>query len=227
MDQEIWEQLKLRGMIPRGLTIDDEVKVMKQWEARLAASGQMPIKPMPIKPVKDKVELPDIKSKNESDKSKVEVPQPAIALPFTEGKQIIDCSVRPEVPTACGIVERFQIIGRVTGKLVWDPSKIDFHVTYIQKTKKVVRGTKVKEALAGVSVLPANVWDWMKEDPQNRVPKSWDNIRGCLIFWGHIFSDWQDVQSVRYMYHSANGWQFNLMDIKRRLVIEDIALCLM
>jgi hypothetical protein len=209
-------------MIPRGLTIDDEVKVMKQWEARLAASGQMP-----IKPVKDKVELPDIKSERKEKESEVEVPKPAIALPFNPGgKPVIDCSVDPVKPDGCDIKPEDQIIGRVTGQFVWDPSKIDFHVTAIQKKSNFTPGFKVKKRLAGMPVLPANVWDWLKEDPQNRVPKSWDNIKGCLMFWGHVFSDWHNVQCVRRMRYD-HGWEFSSIDIRGGFTRYDFALCLM
>ena len=98
----------------------------------------------------------------------------------------IDCSVPPRVMKDAHIAASIhQIPGRVTERILWDPSKIGFHVEQNARGRSVLPGAEFRELLQGKPVLPANVLDFLLEHKE-LIPSEWQK-RGHIVFAGTMY----------------------------------------
>ena len=118
---------------------------------------------------------------------------------------LIDCNAPPFVPPNWS-VEKHQ----PGGLWKFNSTKISFYQSQRQ-TKEFIEGNKLRQELAGKSVLNANVLDYLLAHP-DLIPESWKNKR--VYFWGTIYRDPDGDLHVRHLDWNGSqwGWHFKWLN---------------
>jgi len=130
-------------------------------------------------------------------------------------QHVIDCSAKPcDIQGSTVADARWQVPGRFTGKLIWDPKKVVLHLDPRQLMDSgqrigVVCRDWLFESLAGKPVLPANVLDYLLEHPE-LIPEEWKKVR--VFFWGSVYDsppDWVYSNCIRHLSWFIDHWAWN------------------
>jgi len=115
---------------------------------------------------------------------------------------IIDCDANPFVPDGWQVEEHIK-----AGQLAFDPAKISFYLSKVQKKGKVIKGHNLREELKGQPVLNANVLDYLLDNPE-LIPGDWKGKH--VFFWGTIYRHFDGNLRVRYLCWSGSqlGWGY-------------------
>jgi hypothetical protein len=121
-------------------------------------------------------------------------------------EHVVDCSLPPFVPEGWTIAEESeQIASRLKGKFAITPETLALYLDPGQDDGWIV-GTDLRTRLAGKTVLPANVLDYLLVHPE-LIPESWK--WHSVFFWGTIYSNAVDGLSVRYPHWSGESWSWS------------------
>ena len=106
---------------------------------------------------------------------------------------IIDLDADPFVPPGLEVLEH-----KKGGQFKWDPTKLKLHLSKSQQNGKVIEGEDLQKELTRMSVLNANVLDFLlKKENWHLIPKEW---RGKFVFfWGTIYRISNGVLFVRFI----------------------------
>jgi len=117
---------------------------------------------------------------------------------------IIDLDAPPYIPNGLSVVEH-----RQGGQMVWDPTKVKFHISKNQKGGKRIEGNKLRKELEGKPVYNANLLDYLYAN-QELIPEEWKkNEDGSIrftYFWGTIYRASLGSLDVRYLCFSGGQW---------------------
>ncbi|MEA3249008.1 MAG: hypothetical protein U9Q03_01470 [Patescibacteria group bacterium] len=196
--------LKLRhsGVIPSGLTVMEEMDIVRGLEARTARVRDAGT-------AQDSATiltsgLPE-KSAFLEPESAIARPEPRVTVPDQAGgeDQVIHCVEKPYIPDGWEYRREDQIASRFQGRLIWTPDSIRLHLVDGQRAGRV-KGFDLKEELEGQPVLPANVLYWQLEDSGNRISGSW---KGKWVFyWGTIYRVPDGRPCVFCLYWRGGRW---------------------
>ena len=122
---------------------------------------------------------------------------------------LIDLDLAPFVPDGWQVEEH-----KKGGKLKWDPSRIQLHLSENQKGDNYVEGNKLRRELYTPPTLNANVLDYLLKHKE-LIPEEWKrdekgNTR-YIFFWGTIYRNSNGNLYVRYLcwYDGEWGWVYN------------------
>jgi len=104
---------------------------------------------------------------------------------------IIDCDATPFCPEGWEIVEH-----KKCGQVEWNPEKITFYLSDIQKRHECDACINIYNELKGRPVLNANIIDYLLANP-NLIPEKWADYGYLVIFWGTIYRDPEGNLCVR------------------------------
>ena len=124
---------------------------------------------------------------------------------LTKPDHLINCDAPPFTPPNWS-VEKHQL----GGLLEFNSTKISFYQSDGQ-TKKFIEGNELRQKLNGMSVLNANVLDYLIIHPE-LIPESWKNKR--IYFWGTIYRDSDGDLHVRHLDWNGSewGWHFKWLN---------------
>ncbi len=126
----------------------------------------------------------------------------------TTTDHVIDLDTKPFIPEGWSIRPEDQILSRARGLWAFDPTQVRFFVSQNQRSGRYIQGHRLKEELADISVLPANVLDYLLAHKE-LIPEYWKrdengNTR-YIFFWGTIYRSGGNLY-VRYLYFNRGGW---------------------
>jgi len=117
---------------------------------------------------------------------------------------LIDLDAPPYIPNGWSVVEH-----RQGGQMVWDPTKVKFHLSKNQKGGKRIEGNKLRKELEGKPVYNANLLDYLYANKE-LIPEEWKkNEDGSIrftYFWGTIYRASLGSLDVRYLCFSGGQW---------------------
>lgn len=93
-------------------------------------------------------------------------------------RHVIDCGADPFLPEGWSVEQHIN-----RGEFEWGRSKVALFLTEEQKSGSV-KGTELRELLAGKSVLNANVLDYLLANP-HLIPEEWKGK--FVFFWGTVY----------------------------------------
>ena len=115
----------------------------------------------------------------------------------------IDCDATPTIPSDLYIEEKDQLTGRVLGQLAFDPANVTLYLSQEQQGRSVIKGHKFWKELANKAVLPANVLDYLLENP-NLIPDSWKGK--VVFFFGTVYRNSIGSLFVRCLFWVGERW---------------------
>jgi len=115
-------------------------------------------------------------------------------------QHVIDCDQDPFCPSGWS-VESHQKAGQFT----WDPTRVEPYLSPHQRGGKTITGTKLQKELSGMSVLNANVLDYLFDHPE-LIPEDWKGK--YVYFWGTIYRHSDGNLNVRYLYWLGGQWHW-------------------
>jgi hypothetical protein len=120
-------------------------------------------------------------------------------------EHIIDIDADPRIPYDGWKVEEH----KKGGKLAWDPAKVHLHLSKNQQGGKTIEGNKLRKELESLTVLNANLLDYLLDNP-HLIPEDWKvdgegNTR-YIYFWGTVYRDSDGDLFVRYLYFNDGHW---------------------
>lgn len=122
-------------------------------------------------------------------------------------QHIIDCDAKPFEPRGLTVAsESDQMQNRVRVQFVFDPARVRIHFSPNQQGGKYVKGYELRKELAGESVLPANVLDFYRANP-DLIPEEWKGK--VVFFWGTIYRGSDGDLYVRYLCFYDGRWCSN------------------
>jgi len=117
---------------------------------------------------------------------------------------LIDLDAPPYIPNGWSVVEH-----RQGGQMVWDPTKVKFHLSKNQKGGKRIEGNKLRKELEGKPVYNANLLDYLYANKE-LIPEEWKkNEDGSIrftYFWGTIYRNSSGGLYVRYLCFYGGQW---------------------
>ncbi len=108
----------------------------------------------------------------------------------------------PALPFAGAEIE----FHKKSGVIVFNPSKVNLHLSPNQKDGKTIQGHKLRKELEKENVLNACVLDYLLANP-HLIPEEWKGK--FVFFWGTIYRDSDGSLYVRCMYWFGDLWQSN------------------
>ncbi len=140
--------------------------------------------------------------------------------------RLIDCDATPFIPEGWMIKPEDQLPGAIGGQVEFDPAKILFHLDEGQKDNKTIIGNKLKEKLAGRSLLKANVLDHLLANTY-LIPESWKTDEQgrtrYIFFWGTVYRDPGGCRCVRCLYWRDGEWGWHCRWLGGKFVDRDPA----
>ncbi|MFA6295357.1 MAG: hypothetical protein WC666_02960 [Candidatus Paceibacterota bacterium] len=123
----------------------------------------------------------------------------------------IDCDIPVFIPDKWTVLpNREQLPNRVLGKIILDPTSVEFYLDDGQKDGKYIIGEELRGKLATIKVYTAHVLDYFLNNPHS-IPNEW---RGKYItFWGTIYSDDRGCTCVRGLNLGDNrlNWGYHFL----------------
>lgn len=121
--------------------------------------------------------------------------------------QVIDCDADPFVPDGWKVEAHTK-----GGSLNFDPALVQFYLADGQKNGKSIEGNKLRKELANMSVMNANVLDYLLANP-DLIPEDWKtdesgNTR-YIFFWGTIYRDSDGDLCVRCLCWGGGRWRWS------------------
>ena len=117
---------------------------------------------------------------------------------------VIDCDADPFVPDGWTVEEH-----KKGGQLDFNPANLRFYLAAGQKNGKSMQGHKLRKDLAHMSVMNANVLDYLLANP-DLIPEDWKNQEGgntrYIFFWGTIYRYSDGDLCVRCLYWDDGRW---------------------
>ncbi|MFA4880707.1 MAG: hypothetical protein WC650_03740 [Candidatus Doudnabacteria bacterium] len=125
-------------------------------------------------------------------------------------QHIIDCDADPFLPTGWKVEKHYTDKGS-SGQFAWDSANVKLYLSENQIDGKYVEGNKLREELADMPVLNANVLDYLLTHP-HLIPEEWkkdDNGNILYIFfWGTIYRYSDGDLCVRCLYFFGGEWSW-------------------
>ena len=115
-------------------------------------------------------------------------------------KYIIDCDCDPYEPEDLSMKRHLR-----QGQLEWDPDKVLLHV-FDEQREGSIHGNDLYEKLK--PILNACFLDHLLAHP-HLIPEEWKGKH--IFFWGTIYQDSAERQSVRYLYWDSMRWTWNFV----------------
>ena len=114
-------------------------------------------------------------------------------------KHLINCDTQPFIPEGWKVVEH-----KKGGEVESDPGKIELYLCAEQKDGSV-EGHRLREKLAGMLVMNANVLEYLVAHPE-LIPEEWKGK--FIFFWGTIYCYSDGRLSVRFLYWGDGRWNW-------------------
>jgi len=132
---------------------------------------------------------------------------PMLGLCTSQNRILIDLDAPPYIPNGWSVVEHKQ-----GGQMVWDSTKVKFHLSKNQKGGKRIEGNKLRKELEHKPVYNANLLDYLYAN-QELIPEEWKkNEDGSIrftYFWGTIYSYSDGYLYVRVLYFHDGQWNWD------------------
>lgn len=120
----------------------------------------------------------------------------------------VDLAADPFVPENWTVEEHQKGFARVKVEkrgddLFVDGKKVELFLSDEQNSKKLPKGTTLREILKQKKVFNANLLHFLLKHPE-LIPESWKGKH--IYFWGTIYRDSNRDLCVRYLYWGVSGW---------------------
>lgn len=123
---------------------------------------------------------------------------------ITIAGRTIKLNAVPHIPAGWSIaLPKEQVQTRAIGLFNFDQVEVALYLDPGQQGAESIKGTKLRKALEGQLVLPANVLDYYLVHPE-LIPEKWK--RWPVFFWGTIYHDANGRLCVRYLNWDGVEW---------------------
>lgn len=120
-------------------------------------------------------------------------------------KYVIDFDAEPFIPEGWEVRAEDQLVDRVRGQFVWDPTKVGLYLADQQKSGTIV-GHELRKALKDQPVYGAQLLDFWLKNP-NLIP---EGLKGkYTFFWGTKYRYSDGGLCVRCLYWSVGQWDWD------------------